>query len=417
MNANKSYENWLYVKEVLIDHKSPNVSFIGLGTNQWVQAMFTVQETYHRADNKTVDSEEYKDYAYTKTTYFNQNNTEVAYTRKDKGSTVLQYYKKVGKNYYESNADEVAKLTETKLIEPASANYVNAYRSTYEFPDNKSFETDYFYVRSYDYDYNDFTPKDAVTVIETNYKPEGWGNGMPITNISDSKTNTYIHTSWSVSANKPLNLTFDLGGERRINRIIFQCRNNNGMLETPKAFIIEGSLDGITWFDVATFTNAPRNGNEVTADFNVVTLRFCKISISAAHQGNGSYYIVIGEITFTYAIPNAKLISPDDDILNYSGTWNGAQATSTFGHIIVGNKNSTVSFEFEGTRLGILTSTAYGKDFEVVIDGKVVNSTELKEDTSETFLTYLCEPLENGKHTVTIKCKGEANIDSIALYP
>ena len=422
-NENKEIKNWLYIREVLIVEPSAR-SFIGVGTNQWVQTMFTVRETYHKADNSAVDSEGADGYAYTKTTYYNQNSAEVAYTRKNKGSNELQYFKKVGNSYYDSTAEEVAKLTESKLIEPTSANYVNAYRSTYEFPDNKGFESDYFYTRSYSYNYtnNVSVPDGEVSLIDSNYAapPAGWGWGnFPIANLTDGKANTYIHTNWQVSANKPLSLTFDLGGERKINRITFICRNNNGMLETPKAFTVEGSLDGIEWFDVAEFTDAPRNGNTVNADFEEATMRFCRIKISAAHQNNGSYYIVLGQITFTHSneILGGKQISPDDAMLNYSNGWHGAQATSTFGHILVGNKNAKVSFEFEGTRLGILTSPTFGRDFEVTIDGKVVSSIELTHDMSGTSSTYISEVLASGKHSVTIKCTGEGNIDSFVIYP
>ncbi|MDE5756724.1 MAG: discoidin domain-containing protein, partial [Clostridia bacterium] len=230
---------------------------------------------------------------------------------------------------------------------------------------------------------------------------------------------TYIHTSWQVTQNNPLRLTFDLGAERKINRISFNCRNNNGMLETPKEFTVEGCLDGSNWFEVATFTDAPRSGNTVTVNFDDTTLRYCRIVISKAHQGNGSYYIVIGEVTFTHAteVLGGKLINPDNNMFTYKGHWYGAQAKSNFGHVYVGKKGATVTFEFEGTRLGILSSNAYGRDYEVTIDKKKVDSIDLKQDSSASYASFISGELASGKHKVTIKCKGIANIDSFVIYP
>ncbi|MDE6075122.1 MAG: M60 family metallopeptidase, partial [Clostridia bacterium] len=356
-DGKKEIENWLYIKEVLIVHSSPNVSYIGVGMKQWDQAMFTIQEEYFKDDGKTtVGSPEDDGYSYTKTTYKNYLGVAVAYTTNKNGRT--EYFKQNGDKI---TSKEFSQMTESKLIEPTSANYVNAYRSSYEF--KTQFESEYFYKRSYSYNYKDnvSVPSEEITLTSSNYSapPKGWGWGsFPIENLTDGKTNTYIHTSWKVSANKPLDMTFDLGAERTINRITFYCRNNNGMLETPKAFTVEGSLDGITWFNVAEFTNAPRNGNQVTANFDETTLHYCRIKISAAHQNNGDYYIVLGQITFTHSteVLGGKQYTPDDDMFTYKGKWSGVQTTSTFGHVSIGASGAKMSFEFTGTRIALLSS-------------------------------------------------------------
>ena len=92
-------------------------------------------------------------------------------------------------------------------------------------------------------------------------------------------------------------------------------------------------------------------------------------------------------------------------------------ASSTFGSVYVGKKNSSVSFQFEGTRFAILSSKKFGTNFEVYVDGKRVSSLETKPDDADFAVSFLSPEFSNGKHNVTIKCKGEANIDSIVTFP
>ena len=73
-------------------------------------------------------------------------------------------------------------------------------------------------------------------------------------------------------------------------------------------------------------------------------------------------------------------------------------------------------FKFSGSRLAILSSTLYGQSFEVYIDGKKVNSIELKKQHGESVVSFISEKLANDTHTVQIKCTGKANIDSIVIF-
>lgn len=75
-----------------------------------------------------------------------------------------------------------------------------------------------------------------------------------------------------------------------------------------------------------------------------------------------------------------------------------------------------MKFEFEGTRFAILSSAEFGYKFEVKIDGKEVPSIAVKSMDGKYGVTYICPKLSSGKHKVEIKCKGKANIDSIAIY-
>ncbi|MDE7464320.1 MAG: hypothetical protein K2M48_04740, partial [Clostridiales bacterium] len=93
---------------------------------------------------------------------------------------------------------------------------------------------------------------------------------------------------------------------------------------------------------------------------------------------------------------------------------------SSFGHVYIGKSGSEVSFTYEAKdengRFGILSSSKYGQKYEVYIDGKKVNSEKLKDDNGAYALKYLSPKLSKGKHKITVKCTGEANIDSFVFY-
>jgi len=75
-----------------------------------------------------------------------------------------------------------------------------------------------------------------------------------------------------------------------------------------------------------------------------------------------------------------------------------------------------MNFKFNGTRLAFTSSVLLGKNFEVYIDGNKVNSIELKPQTDDTVISYLSEKLSDGTHSVTVKCTGKANIDSVIVF-
>ncbi len=415
-------ESWVYIKEVLINAQlsAGMAGYIGVGIAQWTTPMFTAEVKYYteisgvRKDltQETVDGA---------IRYYFTNNNQKQYV--DNASVKAETIYKNGSGQTVS-AEEAS---DTSLKPPAlsSAAYATAYRQSYEF--NKEFTSDYFYVRTYSYSYTDnVLASQTQTLVkeQCNYSAPptswGWGN-FPIANLVDGKTNTYIHTSWKVTESSPLKLTLDLGEEKTVNRIKFYCRNNNGQLETPKAFTLEGSLDGTEWFDVATFTDAPRNGNQVTADFELTKLRYYRLVISSTHQG--AYYVVIGEIELwnINEINGATVYSPDDAGFTYRGSWQSVQTNATFGHVYLGTTGSEITYTFKSTgdtgRFGILTSNKYGQNFEVYVDGNKVDTEKLKDDANETALRYLTPKLPEGSHTVTVKCTGEANFDSFVVFP
>ncbi len=118
-----------------------------------------------------------------------------------------------------------------------------------------------------------------------------------------------------------------------------------------------------------------------------------------------------------FEINDGKQISPDDSSLTFVGKWRTEMTSATFGHVYAGEANATLTFKFTGTRLALLSSEAYGKDFEVIIDGQKVSSIALKEITNGSGVSFISNALENKEHTVVVKCLGNANIDSVVTYP
>ena len=133
----------------------------------------------------------------------------------------------------------------------------------------------------------------------------------------------------------------------------------------------------------------------------------------------------MNEIVFYYHHPENDLsisgngrnhLSLDRDMFTYHGEWQIAQAFSTFGHVYLGKAGSKLEFSFTGTRLAILSSVKYAKNYEVYIDGVKQKSVAVPNSTALFKIEYMSPALENKEHQVEIRCTGDANIDSIAIY-
>ncbi|MDE7454899.1 MAG: M60 family metallopeptidase, partial [Clostridia bacterium] len=381
-------ESWLYFKEVLITERATEggTSYIGLGVEQWQVPMFTIQTTTD-----------------------------------DKGNEVTKYFNYLG---IEVSA---AEANRTDPIEPASNKqpaYAGAYRSDYEKINNE-FTSDYFYPRNYSYNYKDNEMVSGEqTLVSTNYQSSiswSWGT-FPVQNLTDGNTNTFIHTknNWGSSPERPLEMIIDLGEVKTVNRIVIYTQNRpNGDWHCPKNFILEGSIDGNTFTTVGEFQNVPRSGVTVTANFDETELRYYRLTVVGSYNS----LVIIGEIQLwhVFEVNGAKRISPHDESISYHGKFTTQQAVCNYGQVYVGKNGCSVKFEFEGTRLGILSSTSYASKFVVYIDGKQVNSVSqlkpLKEQSGYVGLSFLSDLLEEGTHTVEIRGKGEFSIDSFAIYP
>jgi hypothetical protein len=151
------------------------------------------------------------------------------------------------------------------------------------------------------------------------------------------------------------------------------------------------------------------------ADFDdMYTFSYYKFEITATHN----QYIALRKIIlqkYDLEIEGGKQITPDNGMFTYTGNW-GTEATfSTFGHLYVGQANAKLEFEFEGTRLGILSNAEFGTNYKVEIDGVEVSSIDLVENT-DIGASFISDLLQSGKHTVKITCQGTTNIDSIVVW-
>lgn len=430
--------SFIYIREVLIVQTSPTVSYIGVGMRQWTQTMFTMVERHYDADGNEVESQQSGSWRYTETTYNDYNGNPVAVEVVRSDSAGAKYFKIVDGERVPSTLDEVTDLTTSKPIEPTlsgSQPYVNAYRCSYEFPDNSGFESDYFYIRSYNYNYvgdaEVVTDGVAQTYVaaQSNYVP--WLNNaeFDIRNLFDGDPNTYIHSGQGnanmITESNPGIFTVDLGKELKANCVRLYPSHGGGTHPAafPKNFVIEGSLDGEEYFEMGRWTDksAPAEYDDFYFYDNAAyTFRYYRLTVTATRSGTNR--LALADIKLINALRltgnGSNHISPDNENLIFAGAWEAIPAQSSFGHVYAGASGATLTFEFTGTRVGFLSSSdpALGKSFEVYIDGERADSVALKADDGPTVVTYLCDEYELGKHRVELRCTGKANIDSIVVY-
>ena len=307
--------------------------------------------------------------------------------------------------------------------ETVSVSYASAYRSSYEFP-NTEFETDYFYTRDYTYSYNDQkTIGEYGSLVDTNYQP--WTLNVAegqfdIKNLFDGTTETNIHSVQYkyISAENPLFLTVDLGKNITSNRVTFNGYSasnvGSGNLGMPKTFKLSASLDGKNFFVLKDCVNQSYSGRSMTINFEQTTFRYYRLDVTLTDNGK---YFAMSKIEFTNAVdlPSGQQLSPDSDRLRFYGDWQTKTAFSSFGHVYETKEGATIQFEFEGSRLGILSTANFSDKIIVEVDGKHVTSIELKE-TQNPSVSYISQLLADGFHVVKIKCQSGVNIDSIVLW-
>lgn len=302
--------------------------------------------------------------------------------------------------------------------ETISVKYATAYRETYEF--QGEFTSDYFYKWEKKYTYADnIVATTNKTLVSTNYQKNlSWNyNSFPVENISDDKPLTYIHTGdrITVSDSTPLVFVMDLGEVKSVNRMtIYSQYRPNGDYMVPTSYNLYGSIDGKDFTPIGQFTNIPRSGSNSVVNFEETQLRYYRIEIT---KSTGRY-VIIGEIQLTriFELTGGDIFAPSNEKFSYKGEWDLQKTSSTFGNVFVGKKGSEMSFELEGSRMIIMSSTSFGTDFDVYVDGEKVDTVALKEDENVFRATYVSPDLGEGKHKITVVCRGEANIDSVITY-
>lgn len=432
LNADKNGDirNFLYFQEVLIDEAVSKPSFIGLGFSEWVVAIFSLSTNYLDKDCNEVSENDPNAYI-SWNNYTNYAGVVVAYRKSYvDGTKKDERYKIVNGTFVEIDEKEFSELTKEEISPPiAYPSYANAYRHSYEFPDNKAYETDYFYTRTYGYSYVSDKPTivttwdSGVSLLSTNFIAEN--ENFVIDNLFKEGFDNFIHPNPYTAKGTYFNI--DMGKKIQASSITFNGRLPNGATNTqqgfPHEFAIYISNDNKEYVKVGDFVNNDGSGNNDERAVNVeigmsITFRYINITIESSNSNTGR--IILSRIKFSYTLNlqahdnNVKIINSDE--VSCYGQWETKPAFSSFGHVYVGKKNSHIKFEFTGTRLGILTSKRFKTNYQVNIDGKTVNSIEVKEFTKEFGITYISERLSNKNHMVEIQCNGEANFDCFTYY-
>ncbi len=293
--------------------------------------------------------------------------------------------------------------------ETVSVSYASAYRSTYEYPTDE-FVTDYFYTREYSYSYiNNQKANERQTIVSSKYTP--WSAERDkLENLIDGDLNTYIHTRGGVSEANPFEVVVDMGESKPVNRMVLYSQNR-GDLQVARSFVLAGSDNGTDFFMVGEFSDVANKGSTVTVDFDEKSFRYYRLTVSKSSGG----YLIITEIVLnkTVEILGGKLISPDDRSIAYKSNWSVSSVRSYFGHVYVGKKGATATFEFVGNRFAVMSQSAA---FDVYIDGEKRESIPL-DGKGKYDPAFISQELTQGKHTVKIVCTANgAEIDSLVYW-
>ena len=410
-------DRWLYIKEVLISKTILNekggiilTPYIGIGSAQWIEPQYTMEVLYYDSNgtlltdssgNPITDSED---------------------SRIDTDRTVTKYY---------LNGVEVSEeqANDTSLIEPTAANYANMYRCDYEL--KKQFSSEYFYTpQNYDlpfYKYS-FSKSASVsnskaTIVSSNYAGD---SGYAIENAIDGNTGSGSNFHATLDPTKPLELVVDLGEVVYASSMTIKGLNNpnntnkNNNRGIPSTFKLLVSSDGVKFEEVLSREAFEPTALDNSFGFKIKNFRYYKLIVSDSASTSNPKKIAFNEIQFSYQMslssqPN-NMISLDNSMFGYKGNWKIKSVASNFGHVYVGEKGSEIKFEFTGKYLGVISSNKFGKDFEVYIDGKKVDSVWLNEPSGHFSISYISQELSSGKHNVIIKCLGEASFDSILKF-
>jgi hypothetical protein len=316
-----------------------------------------------------------------------------------------------------SDADGNTTLTEENVNATVEVTYATAYRNSYVNLPTEEYTHDYLYTRKYTYTYSGVTTYDVEQelVKENSKYSEGWGHA--ISGLFDGNTSTYFHTDYEPTTNRPVVIEAKLAKAVTANRLIFDGSHNSESSFLPKDFKIWVSSDGVEWQLVCDVTGSTMSSDnwQVVADFdNTYTFSYYKTEITATHK----QYIALKKIIlqkYDLEIEGGNQLSPDNATLTYKGSWDTQACLSTFGHVYVGQKEATLTFEFEGTRFGILSVANLGANYKVEVDGVEVSSIDLVENTG-IGASFISDKLTEGKHTVKITCLDTTNIDSVVVW-
>ena len=308
---------------------------------------------------------------------------------------------------------------------PITVSYASAYRLSYQFAENR-FKPDYFYTKVYYQSYSDneiiITTKQTV-INDYGYVP--FNNNFEIGNICDGDLNTNINTkAITISEENPFQLEFKFDAPITANkfRIHYSKNHNQAFIGSrPKNYklYIKSNVND-EWKQVLDIKNAICADYIHTAKFDdFYTFQYYKFVVTDTYYQTSSNprFMVIHDLQFIsqLELSNGSRTSIGDKKIKLYGTWSIEKTPSKFGRVYVGKENSSIQFEFTGTRLILFSVTNFKTNYEVYIDGKKVNSINIKESNEICKETFISPEFNNKRHSVTIKCLGEANFESIVI--
>lgn len=309
------------------------------------------------------------------------------------------------------------------IQDPTSIGYANAYRESYQPPQNH-LNPDYHYKKQYTYAYKETKEEiitDKQTVVQTNYVPQN--ANYPVENLVDGNDKTCIDTkdgtfSSTTDPNYKDPLYFTVKFDQPITASIVTIhlvKNREGA--RPKQLKLYISSNGTDWNLVYNTQNAGgADQKQVLQLDKLYTFQYYKLVIESSHWPHGNE-IVLNRIEFTnkFLLNRGSYLPLGDKSIKLTGGWDIQKAVTRYGRVYVGKENSTISFDFTGNRLLLLSTMEYG-NFEVYIDGKKVNSIDFEQTTTVTKTSYLSPQLNNKTHSVVIKLLGVANFEAIVTY-
>ncbi len=277
------------------------------------------------------------------------------------------------------------------------------------------FTTDYVYKTTYKVNYS--KSLDTPTIVSYNYT--AWDDTKSIENLFDEDATNYIHSDRTdISADNPFEITLDYGKSVYTNTLVFYGESSRKYFPKTGAIYAGDSVDDMKL--LCEFTNAAVSNNNVTINFAYTQARYFKVSVTetyAKDNGAGYAYICFRTLKFSTTLTGGRLISLDDDMLTFKGTWKITNEFSTFGHLYEGISGSSVKFEFEGTGFALFAMRGNFGKFRVYVDGKKVATVDLSSSEEEyKELVYSLQDLAEGKHTVEIKGSSHFNLDSIGYF-
>lgn len=118
-DKNGDIRYWVYVKEVLIETSKNAISFIGLGSQEWIASMFSISTTYLDKDGVKITDSTNLNITVTWTNYSDYSGNIVAYKKSFADSSKKEeYFKPVNKELVSINENEFSDLTKNQIIPP-----------------------------------------------------------------------------------------------------------------------------------------------------------------------------------------------------------------------------------------------------------------------------------------------------------